>query len=58
MSLDIEVAKKKLRLKKMDTHIDEMEIQKMVLLEKIEKIDSEIKIAKEQKEELAKEIGE
>lgn len=58
MSMDIEAAKKRLRLKKMDTHIDEMEIQKLILLEKIEKLDSEIQIAKEQKEELAKEIGE
>lgn len=58
MSLDIEKAKKKLRLKKMDTHIDEMTIQKMVLLEKVEKLDSEIDIAKQQIEELKQEIGE
>lgn len=56
--MSIEKAKKKLRLKKMDTHVDEMEIQKMILHDKIEKLEAEILTAKEQIEELKKEIGE
>ena len=58
MMSNIEIMKKKLRLKKMDAHADELEIQKLLLLEKVEKIDGEIKIAQEQIEELKLEIGE
>lgn len=54
----IEQKRKELRIKKMDANIDEMEIQKLILLEKVEKLDLEIETAKQQIEELKQEIGE
>lgn len=54
----IEEKRKQLRIKKMDANLDEMEIQKLILLEKVEKIDEEMAITKQQIEELKQEIGE
>ena len=59
MQLD-EIAKleKKVRLKKMETNIDEYELSKLKLMQKIAKLDEEIVNQKEAIELLKKELGE
>jgi hypothetical protein len=54
----IATLEKKLKIKKMDAHIDEMAIQKLRLMEKVNKLDSEIELAKTQIEEIKQELGE
>jgi len=57
MLSNIEKLELKLKVKKMDTHRDEMEIQKLKLLEKVDKLDAEITLADSQIEELKQKLN-
>lgn len=56
MQSKIQVLEKKLKLKKVDAHRDELEINKLRLLEKAYKLDEEIALAEQTIEELKTEI--
>ena len=58
MQSNILLLEKKLKLKKIDAHADELAIQKLKLLEKAGKLDGEIDIANNTIEDLKKEIAE
>lgn len=56
---EIEILEAKLKIKKMDAHIDEMELNKLKLAQKIEKLDKEIALQQEainEKKQLIKEL--
>lgn len=57
MQSKIGILETKLRIKKMDAHRDEMMIQKLKLLEKAAKLDSEIDTATKQIEELENKLN-
>lgn len=56
MQSKIQVLEKKLKLKKVDAHRDELEINKLRLLEKAYKLDEEIALAEQTINELKTEI--
>ena len=58
MQSKIILLEKKLKLKKIDAHADELAIQQLKLMEKAGKIGGEIDIAKQTIEDLKKEIAE
>lgn len=58
MQSKILLLEKKLKLKKIDAHMDELVIQKLKLLEKADKLDGEIELAQSTLDDLRKEIKE
>lgn len=58
MQSNIQLLEKKLKLKKIDAHKDELAIQKLKLIEKASKLDDEIAIADQTIEEIKNEIAE
>jgi len=58
MQSSIILLEKKLKLKKVDAHADELTIQKLKLIEKINKLDGEIELANNTVAELQLEITE
>jgi hypothetical protein len=58
MRSKMEILEKKLRMKKMDAHKDELAINQLKLMEKIDKLNEEILLAESSITELSNEIKE
>lgn len=58
MQSNIQLLEKKLKLKKIDAHKDELAIQQLKLMEKASKLDGEIALVDETIAEIKKEIAE
>jgi hypothetical protein len=58
MQNDLDKLEKKIRIKKMDAHADELRLNKLKLLQKADKLDEEIAAVVESIDKLKQEIGE